>query len=301
MHTLEKIVHRTVALTQNSWTKVSNPASKLIKLLDVPNPNGYDVQLHYGNPWCLSFDGGDYVDIDVLAADATLLASVGGVISADILPTNTAGAKTIVSFSRGTVTNACLKFYLDASEKLCATCQAAAAAVKWTLNTNVALSVAEWQHVKLWHDGITPKLFVNGAQIPYTVSVSTDLTYWFSDLSALINTGRIGSIYMGGAEADLFTGKIANVRIAAGLEKSLPGGLKTISSYSCETGSGTSLVDSTGSYDGTFGAATAAPTWSGKSTGQPLWDGITSDDIIRPDVWAYTTELGASLEVTEGW
>src|SRR3990167_4268435 len=69
-----------------------------------------------------------------------------------------------------------------------------AAAVQFSLDTDaIALSDNVWAHVAIVHDGTSPVLYVNGVAVAQTFSVSTNKTYWFNNLSGLIDNGRIAA------------------------------------------------------------------------------------------------------------
>ncbi len=48
-----------------------------------------------------------------------------------------------------------------------------------------------WTHIAVVQDGVQPKVYKNGVEVPITFTTSTDKTAWFSDLPSLDN-GRIG-------------------------------------------------------------------------------------------------------------
>lgn len=298
MEALKEINTKTVALTQNSMTKLFNPRG-VRKYLDIPNPTGAAVTIHCTEaPWALSFDGGDHVDIDAAMADATLLAATAGSIRAWINLTASAAAQNLVSFSKGDGA-AFINLYLSATETLCASCEDATGTAQWTLATTGILPAGEWVHVELRHDGVAPSLWVNGQKWAQAFSVTTDKTAWFADLT--LDAARIGSLYSGSAEAGQFTGKMRDVRVYTGDVLTADRSLRAW--YQLDTGSGTTAVDASGnSYDGSFGAAGAAPTWAARMTGQSLGSGMWFDAAVPvTGIWAYTASAGVSLTVAEGY
>ena len=298
--------NRRVDLTQSAFTLLCGASPRA--MLDLYNEGGSAVQLYSGPaPWCLTFDGGDHVEADALATNATFLASTDGSIAARVNVTANAAVKTIFSASDLSA-NEFMQFGLDASEKLFATLRTAAA-VQWTLTCTAALVPGQWYRVKLVHNGTTPVLYVDGAQWPQTFSVTTDKTAWIAGLSN-IDTGRIGSINTNAAaaEAEWWVGQIRDLQVYDGTaaDKLTPDLNRVlVANFKLQDGTGTTVTDSSGNaLDGAFGAGAAAPVWdmwnAYKSLGAAsgfLWD----TGVPRDCIYAYTTDTGIVVEVTQGW
>jgi len=62
----------------------------------------------------------------------------------------------------------------------------------WSFKSDSAIfSNNTWTHIAVVQDGVQPKVYKNGVEVPITFTTSTDKTAWFSDLPSLDN-GRIG-------------------------------------------------------------------------------------------------------------
>lgn len=81
-----------------------------------------------------------------------------------------------------------------------------------TVDVHLVNGVKTW--IALVHDGITPKLFVNGVEITDVSFIfDTDKTCWFSNLPE-IDSARIGCSHFGtGVNRDFYNGSIDDVRI----------------------------------------------------------------------------------------
>ena len=295
---LDEIRIRDVALTQNAFTKLSAGAG--VKYLEVIPISAGAIELAYGaEPWALSFDGGDHVDVDDLADALASLAPTKGYVTARILPaTGLAASATIFSLSVA-AGDGYLALYLDSNYKLTASLVDAAGDAQWTLATTEALTTAWWYNVALVHDGVAPYLLVNGAQVPQAFSVTTDKTKWIAGVVG-VDAGRVGDLRTGLAESLWWSGKIADVLVC----NQLPGELRRApyAHYRCAEGTGTTLGDDVNALDGTFGAAGAAPTWAEYQAGDPLGDGIWYDDPIpNIPVWGFTADADQSVTVKEGF
>jgi len=62
----------------------------------------------------------------------------------------------------------------------------------WSFKSDSAIfSNNTWTHIAVVQDGVQPKVYKNGVEVPITFTTSTDKTAWFSNLPSLDN-GRIG-------------------------------------------------------------------------------------------------------------
>ena len=62
----------------------------------------------------------------------------------------------------------------------------------WSFKSDSSIfSNNTWTHIAVVQDGVQPKVYKNGVEVPITFTTSTDKAAWFSDLPSLDN-GRIG-------------------------------------------------------------------------------------------------------------
>ena len=81
----------------------------------------------------------------------------------------------------------------------------------WSFESNSPVfSNNTWTHIVLIQNGVQPKIYKNGVEVPITFTISTDKTAWFSDLPSLDN-GRIGVGNQNNlGEFQFFEGSISN-------------------------------------------------------------------------------------------
>ena len=203
------------SITAGATQKIFDPNSA-IRMVDIQNRDtALALRLHFGNPWCLSFDGtNDVVACDGVATD--IAAHTVGSIRAGIrITASTSGQRTIFSIGD---TNAETAFWweLDTDDKLKASLVIAGTA-QWTLVLDVALTEAQWYNVAIVHNGVEPVLYVDEDKRAQTFSVDTDKTAWLSSLTGIDN-GNIGALdYNSAGNANFFDGKIDYLRINSGL------------------------------------------------------------------------------------
>lgn len=157
------------------------------------------------------FDGiNDYINIDTIINDLSSLNT--GSLSFWIKPTvvSISNYKAIVGFGDA-INNALVIHTLSGG--LLSAYLIKNSSNKWVLNTNNAvLSQDTWSHIVIIHDGINPKIYVNGQVPSQSFSNSVNLDYWFNDI--VIAKGRIGArYYFGYGEDVLFQGIIDDIRI----------------------------------------------------------------------------------------
>jgi len=297
MGNFPRFTSRTVSLTQNAWTRLT--AQTTLSVFRVQNNTGSAINIAYTQfPWALSLNGTDTsVNADGLESDADFAAGAKGSIAAKVLlDSGGSGARTLFSVND---TNASEYLYLrfDTNDKLTAKLRTATE-IKWEITADNAVATDEYNKVKLVHNGVEPVLYVNGEQVPITQNNSTDLTAWISVLSNLDNT-RIGcDSFNSGGNSNFFQGDLAELQIYDDL-KIQPGGNRVrIAEYLCNDGSGTTLSDATGNYDGTI----SNQTWADREPGFVVGDGheeyVANPDFVPPGpVHAYTTASGTSVTV----
>ena len=67
-----------------------------------------------------------------------------------------------------------------------------AGTTKWDLRTTAGISLNQWVHVVMTHDGATPVLYVNGTAVAQSFTDNTDVTFWVNDLTTP-NVFRVGA------------------------------------------------------------------------------------------------------------
>lgn len=244
------------------------------------------------NPWCLSFDGSnDVAAMDAAAAD--LATATAGSIQAGIkIDSAGSGVRTIFSVSDANAETA-LILRVTAADKIEATL-IEAGTVQWTLLTDAAVAQDEWMKVKLVHDGVEAKIFIDGNTPGQAFTVSTTLTAWLSALTGL-DTCNIGALdYNSAGNANFFDGFIDFLIVKNGEGVSATLALE----YAIDEGTGTTLDDaSANANNGTVSSAT----WALRNPGMRLsaayareWTYETEPDI-RLGCWLTNTDAGAAV------
>jgi len=177
-----------------------------------------DVQVRAGshtNPMsCVVCNGADaYIDIDGLAAAEAGGANKKGTISLWCNVPNQTG--TFSLFSLGdTDVDEILGLRVVAGKLQGINVDAATA--QWTTtSTNVVIPANTWTHCCLVHNGIRPTLYVNGAAVAMTDSVTTDLTEWTDGLTGL-DTASIGLDYYNNVLANDLLGAVTGFKYSTG-------------------------------------------------------------------------------------
>lgn len=290
-------------ITQNAYTRVMYGSNR--KYLDLQNPSASSIAIFLADdPFGLTFDGGDHVDIDAIIGSATLLASTVGTIQMRALvDAGSVAAQTLLSISDASA-DEYLNIFVSAAGLLSAELKTDAGGSQWTLEVDDAIATGEYVDITLHHNGTIPKFYVNGQLVAQTLA-GTAQNAWIADLSGL-DTARLGAISIGGlGEADQFTGDISLVRIFDGVDNLVGIGRTEIARYNLDTGSGTVVTDSSGNaYDGAFGAGGAAPAWTNAVPYFILGGngGRTFEQAVpQTGVWAYTTGAGVTMVAIEGF
>lgn len=249
--------------------------------LDIQNEDSTnDLRFFFVNdPFALSFDGGDHIDIDTVLGE--LLTADRGDMELFILnPTAFTQDNTLISFG-DTNADEHMRLFIDNadSDKLKAEL-IDGGVVKWRLETDVGLdligSSLTFFSVKLLQQrsaggqqAIEPTIFVNGEKVPQTFTTSTDKTAWLNDISANVDNARLGSLNADSAgEADQMEGKIDHVRIRtiSGLTD-----FTLVAEYEIDEGTGLTIPDlSDNGNTGTLGTSTAKPTLESRSAGRVM-------------------------------
>ena len=86
---------------------------------------------------------------------------------------------------------------------------------KWEVETsNTYNAYSSWNHVVITHDGIAPKIYLNGSEASYSWATETDKTVWWTALrTAKVNNFTIGCMPMlnGSGRGDEFDGQMTNI------------------------------------------------------------------------------------------
>jgi len=188
----------------------------------------------------------------------------------------------------------------DADERLCLQIAAGClqgintdgGVAQWSIiSTSVVITAHKWHHVCLTHNGIRPKLYVDGAAVAMTDTVSTDLTEWCNGLTGL-DKGTIGmNIYKNVSEQD-FVGGIAYVKYSTGLATTqanwLPAQVKEEYDYRAGNGTGSGATSA--------GTVNCLWTLNGNAietvTGGATYDGTIESDVqYDPEYSELTSKL----------
>ncbi len=277
----------TGSLPANVWTKNLDSNTRRV-YLDIQNEDtSNDMRFQFvNNPFSLSFDAGDHVDIDtILAAGSAILTSPRGSLEATVRnPSSFSQVNTIISLG-DTSANEYLRLYIDDSDKKVKAELRTAAAVQWSLESDTAVDAMGIDFTRDFYDikilqtfaidgsgsAVEPKLFVNGNFVDQTFTTSTDKTLWIPDIQANVDNARIGSHNVNGAgEADQYEDFIKSVVIR---EESDFNSLRELVRYNMGEGTGTTIADTgqeNNAFTGTFGAGAAAPSWAVRSNGRVI-------------------------------
>ncbi len=159
-----------------------------------PNTSTQTVEIaaaEIANNYSMEFDGSnDCINID--GALTTLSSTTVGSWSCwvkpiDATPTN---QNRIIQFG-DTNGNGFLYIRIESDGKIGAQARNSGTS-SWSFKSDSSIfSNNTWTHIAVVQDGVQPKVYKNGVEVPITFTVSTDKTAWFSDLPSLDN-GRIG-------------------------------------------------------------------------------------------------------------
>jgi hypothetical protein len=84
---------------------------------------------------------------------------------------------------------------------------------QWTIKkTNIGWSDTAWHHVAIVHNGTDAIIYVDGASIGATYTVSTDKTVWHSGIAGL-DKFTVGALHKNGSPSSWFNGKIDEVAV----------------------------------------------------------------------------------------
>lgn len=305
-----------VPLTANTWIKVLEA--------DGSNPSIYmenedtSTELRYqfpdrNNPFCFDFVTTTNINATaMLSAPNTWASATEGTMVIRFRADAHAGARYLFSFG-DTNADEHLSLWIDDDEKINATCVQAGAA-QWTFKSDTAIvaNSTVWYKVALivrkrtpanviTPPAITPRLEVDGEEVPITFSVTTDKTKFMSVLSGVDNAYIGQSNFNSGGNSDQFEGQIDYARV---FDNSNRDSLIVLN-YELDEGTGTVATDS-GLYGDNGTITVGSGGWAARSNGTKLAAGDArvasiedGDRYIRRAMWAFTTGSGKSIELTK--
>ncbi len=143
------------------------------------------------NVYSMDFDGtNDFINID--SALTTLSSTTVGSWSCWVKTTNATigNPQRIIDFG-DTNSNGFLYIRIEPDGKFGSQSRELAA-TRWSFKSDSAIFTNDtWTHITIVQDGVQPKVYKNGVEVPITFTTSTNKTAWFSSLPSLDN-GRIG-------------------------------------------------------------------------------------------------------------
>lgn len=255
--------------------------------------NGIDIQNFHAsdnlevllvrNPHTLTFDGTN----DVVACDAggiEIASHIKGYIKLGVrFDAGGAGNDTLFSVSDAS-TETALWIRRDANDKVTASL-VIGGTVSWTLITDEAIELAEWQVLTLIQqaDGNGPSIVINGSEPAQTFTVSTSLDHWLSSLTG-VDVANIGALnYNSVADADFFLGDVDFLEVYDLTSRTL--GLH----YLIDEGS-SNLLDSSGNGNG---GTLAGASWIRRFSGMLVGNDsgrlflLVDEGDIRDGVWLF--------------
>lgn len=158
------------------------------------------------------FDGADdYVLHDAHAVARVAANDTVGTYTAWIYLDKVSVTGTILSAGDNSSANEFLRLTMLSSGVLSVLLQHAGATQFRIDQTTANINSREWTHVAVVQDGTQPKLYVNGKNVAATNSVSTDLTFWYDELT-LVDKFAIGVLESNATHTQDFKGAIGQVK-----------------------------------------------------------------------------------------
>lgn len=160
------------------------------------------------------FDGtDDYVLHDAHGVARVAANDTVGTYTAWIyIDTFAANTQTILSAGDNSSTNEFLQFLIEAtSDKLTVILNHGGAAQFKVREVTASINAREWTHVAIVQDGTQPALYVNGINVAVVNVTSTDLTFWYDELT-LVDKFAIGVLETNNTHLEDFGGAIGQVK-----------------------------------------------------------------------------------------
>jgi len=157
------------------------------------------------------FDGtDDYTLVDAHAVARVAANDTVGTYSAWVYADNVTGTKVILSAGDNNSDTEWLQIYLSNNELFIKLRHGGATQFEVSQTTG-SIKARTWTHVAVVQNGDRPILYVNGARVDMTDTTSTDLTYWYDELTGC-DKFAIGVLESNATHTGDFTGAIGQVK-----------------------------------------------------------------------------------------
>jgi len=158
------------------------------------------------------YDGTD----DYMLADAHAIARVAandtvGTYTAWIYQDSLVGNQSILSTGDNNAATELMKFSINTGGILQIYLKHGAVDQLRVTQTTGTIKARTWTHVAVVQDGIQPKLYVNGLNVAATNNTTTDLTFWYDELTGC-DKFAIGVTESNATHTDDFSGAIGQVK-----------------------------------------------------------------------------------------
>ena len=154
----------------------------------------------------------DYVLHDAHAVARVAANDTVGTYTAWIYADDIKTLQTILSAGDANTTNETLEFQINAAGELRVFLKHSSGTTQFDITQTVATMVSRrWYHVAVVQDGTQPLLYINGINVAATNDTSTDLTFWYDELT-LTDVFAIGVTITNGTFLNDFTGAIGQVK-----------------------------------------------------------------------------------------
>lgn len=154
----------------------------------------------------------DFVNIDDILP--LLSSTTTGTISVRMRPVDATPATNLTVIGFGDTDQVTLlAIILDETGDITINCTITGfAQARWILDTdNVVAGDNAWIEITLVQDGVSPIVYIDGAKVPQSFSISNDTSFWLADLPGIDNA-RIGALNFNSAGDITFTnGNISHV------------------------------------------------------------------------------------------
>ena len=158
------------------------------------------------------YDGvDDYVLHDAHAVARVAAGDTVGTYTAWIYKDVIGGGGTILSAGDNNSTNEFLQLFFDSESKLFIKINHGGTTQFSVRTLNTEISPRTWTHIAIVQNGTRPTLYVNGKAVTMADSVSTDLTFWYDELT-LADKFAIGVKESNATHTSDWTGAIGQVK-----------------------------------------------------------------------------------------
>jgi len=167
------------------------------------NTNGRKANIYDGTD--------DYVLHDAHAVARVAANDTVGTYTAWIYLDNADSDAAILSAGDNNATNEFMMFAVDSNKKLWIFLQQGGATKFSVRETTGSIPLKTWTHVAIVQNGTRPILYVNGLAITMTDATSTDLTFWYDELT-LTDKFAIGTKESNATHTNDWPGAIGQVK-----------------------------------------------------------------------------------------